>query len=169
MSIMEDQNTSYAPRSPDLSAYHSSVPPSGPPPQQAYYSPPNHQTHQVLHSPAFPNQYVLQQSPITPYPPQVKYEPGTPVLPHPVSQRRTASDMDEEWGAPAEPARRGRKPKKPKMEFSEPEEPQKPAPGVEEGIEVKTKFPVARIKRIMQADEDVGKVAQVTPTAVCKS
>ena len=44
----------------------------------------------------------------------------------------------------------------------------KPAPGIEEGIEVKTKFPVARIKRIMQADEDVGKVAQVTPTAVCK-
>ena len=44
----------------------------------------------------------------------------------------------------------------------------KAAPGVEEGIEVKTKFPVARIKRIMQADEDVGKVAQVTPTAVCK-
>lgn len=37
------------------------------------------------------------------------------------------------------------------------------------GIEVKTKFPVARIKRIMQADEDVGKVAQVTPIAVCKS
>lgn len=42
------------------------------------------------------------------------------------------------------------------------------APGVAEGIEVKTKFPVARIKRIMQADEDVGKVAQVTPVAVCK-
>lgn len=36
-------------------------------------------------------------------------------------------------------------------------------------IEVKTKFPVARIKRIMQADEDVGKVAQVTPIAVCTS
>lgn len=35
-------------------------------------------------------------------------------------------------------------------------------------IEVRTKFPVARIKRIMQADEDVGKVAQATPTAVCK-
>jgi hypothetical protein len=42
------------------------------------------------------------------------------------------------------------------------------APGVREGIEVRTKFPVARIKRIMQADEDVGKVAQVTPVAVCK-
>lgn len=36
------------------------------------------------------------------------------------------------------------------------------------GVEVKTKFPVARIKRIMQADEDVGKVAQVTPVVVCK-
>lgn len=28
-------------------------------------------------------------------------------------------------------------------------------------VNIKTKFPVARIKRIMQADEDVGKVAQV--------
>jgi len=31
----------------------------------------------------------------------------------------------------------------------------------------KPRFPVARIKKIMQADEDVGKVAQVTPVAVC--
>lgn len=37
------------------------------------------------------------------------------------------------------------------------------------GVEIKTHFPVARIKRIMQADEEVGKVAQVTPVAVCKS
>lgn len=41
--------------------------------------------------------------------------------------------------------------------------------GPSQGIEIKTKFPVARIKRIMQADEEVGKVAQVTPVAVCKS
>lgn len=47
-----------------------------------------------------------------------------------------------------------------------PEETMPTRPGT--GIEVKTKFPVARIKRIMQADEDVGKVAQVTPIAVCK-
>jgi hypothetical protein len=40
--------------------------------------------------------------------------------------------------------------------------------GPSQGMEVKTKFPVARIKRIMQADEEVGKVAQVTPVAVCK-
>lgn len=44
-----------------------------------------------------------------------------------------------------------------------------PGLGPSQGIEVKTKFPVARIKRIMQADEEVGKVAQVTPVAVCKS
>ncbi|GAM90318.1 hypothetical protein ANO11243_083610 [Dothideomycetidae sp. 11243] len=37
------------------------------------------------------------------------------------------------------------------------------------GIEVKTKFPTARIKRIMQADEDVGKVAQVTPVVMSKA
>ncbi|KAF7885381.1 uncharacterized protein EAF01_011446 [Botrytis porri] len=38
-----------------------------------------------------------------------------------------------------------------------------------DGIEIRTKFPVARIKRIMQADEEVGKVAQVTPVAVSKA
>ncbi|KAH7041083.1 histone-fold-containing protein, partial [Microdochium trichocladiopsis] len=32
-----------------------------------------------------------------------------------------------------------------------------------------TKFPTARIKRIMQADEEVGKVAQQTPIAVGKA
>ena len=31
----------------------------------------------------------------------------------------------------------------------------------------RSRFPVARIKKIMQADEDVGKVAQVTPVAIC--
>lgn len=30
-----------------------------------------------------------------------------------------------------------------------------------------SKFPIARIKRIMQADEDVGKVAQATPVVIC--
>ncbi|KAI8995237.1 histone-fold-containing protein, partial [Trametes punicea] len=31
-----------------------------------------------------------------------------------------------------------------------------------------TKFPVARIKRIMQKDEEVGKVAQATPVVICE-
>lgn len=37
------------------------------------------------------------------------------------------------------------------------------------GVTLKTSFPVARIKRIMQADEDIGKVAQVTPHAVSRA
>lgn len=38
-----------------------------------------------------------------------------------------------------------------------------------DGITIRNHFPVARIKRIMQADDDVGKVAQVTPVVVCTS
>ena len=67
---------------------------------------------------------------------------------------------DEEYGV-----KRGRGRGK-KMKSEEEEEELHDGNG---GIEVKTKFPVARIKRIMQADEDVGKVAQVTPVVVCKS
>ncbi|EMR08999.1 hypothetical protein PNEG_02775 [Pneumocystis murina B123] len=33
----------------------------------------------------------------------------------------------------------------------------------------KPKFPIARIKKIMQADEEVGKVAQITPVVVSKA
>lgn len=33
----------------------------------------------------------------------------------------------------------------------------------------KTKFPVARIKKIMRLDEEVGKVAQVTPVLISKA
>ncbi|PWN20380.1 histone-fold-containing protein, partial [Microstroma glucosiphilum] len=32
-----------------------------------------------------------------------------------------------------------------------------------------SKFPVARIKKIMQADEDIGKVAQATPVVISKA
>ena len=81
---------------------------------------------------------------------------------------KSGAKSEEEEFIPEAPIKAkgpGRKSKKQKVEE---EVCDKPAPGVEEGIEVKTKFPVARIKRIMQADEDVGKVAQVTPTAVCK-
>ena len=176
MSVMDDQNSSYAPRSPDLSAYHSSMPaPPAAAPQQSYYPPADHSQQQPLHSPAFQQSYTIQQNtPVSPYgnAPHLKYEPPTPnsafnrpSLVQAQKHRISANDMDEEWTAP-EPAKRGRKSKKPKVEAVDYGD--KPAPGVEEGIEVKTKFPVARIKRIMQADEDVGKVAQVTPTAVCK-
>ncbi|KAF5668502.1 DNA polymerase epsilon subunit C [Fusarium circinatum] len=50
--------------------------------------------------------------------------------------------------------------------------PRKAAPPAAPAIDpspVRTKFPTARIKRIMQADEEVGKVAQQTPIAVGKA
>ncbi|KAL4724968.1 hypothetical protein ACLX1H_008415 [Fusarium chlamydosporum] len=50
--------------------------------------------------------------------------------------------------------------------------PRKTAPPAAPAIDpspVRTKFPTARIKRIMQADEEVGKVAQQTPIAVGKA
>ena len=46
---------------------------------------------------------------------------------------------------------------------------QQPQPSSIQPSPVKTKFPTARIKRIMQADEEVGKVAQQTPIAVGKA
>jgi len=81
-----------------------------------------------------------------------------------------AEGGDDSYGAPpltGKGSGRGRKAKKAKVEEQD-YGTDKRAPGEEEGVDVRTKFPVARIKRIMQADEDVGKVAQVTPTAVCE-
>jgi hypothetical protein len=73
--------------------------------------------------------------------------------PQPIAQPQTQT-----------PARRGRKPKSETANGGAPPTPMKKMDTG--GIEVKTKFPTARIKRIMQADEDVGKVAQVTPVVM---
>ena len=83
------------------------------------------------------------------------------------STRRTRIQPEAEGEFIPEPSapKQGRQPKRQKLENDVCDT---PAPGEVEGVDVKTKFPVARIKRIMQADEDVGKVSQVTPTAVCK-
>lgn len=35
------------------------------------------------------------------------------------------------------------------------------------GVPFKTRFPGSRIKKIMQVDEEVGKLAQSTPIVVC--
>ena len=81
---------------------------------------------------------------------------------------RTAAQEDDDEFFPDPSSAKGGSDRRSKKARVEEDICEKPAPGVAEGIEVKTKFPVARIKRIMQADDDVGKVAQVTPTAVCK-
>jgi len=166
---MDEPDSTYAPQSPDLSAYHSSyaVPEQQTPP--SYY--PHHQQ-----SPYQQQQYLLQQQP-SPYeypqfdnqiPQQPSYHESPSAMPAKNGQTKSEHN-DGNWAPGTGPSTgKGRRSKKAKLEQEDYGAGGKLAPGVEEGIEVKTKFPVARIKRIMQADEDVGKVAQVTPTAVCK-
>ena len=79
-------------------------------------------------------------------------------------QQRAEEQLDHSYD-PRGPPRQAMPVKPEQFPPTMPVAPQDPA----HGIDVRTKFPVARIKRIMQADEDVGKVAQATPTAVGKS
>ena len=152
-----DEDGTYAPQSPDLSAFQTSFPPQQP--VNSYYLP--QQEHQYRGAPYsqpatyHPTSYRVQQHPTL-------YHP--PAIPHNGRPSGWIDEGDSEYQPGYSSGGSGRKMKKQKVEPAC----DKPAPGVEEGVEVKTKFPVARIKRIMQADEDVGKVAQVTPTAVCK-
>ena len=164
---MDDFEGSYAPQSPDLSGFQTFDDPdpfstSYYPPQQTSYQP-QYLQQTFNHDPFMFDQPSLQHQPLSfPNPYQQPIMPPMNGKPKP----RPKNEEDEFTpGVPTKAKGPGRKPKKQKVEE---EICEKPAPGVEEGIEVKTKFPVARIKRIMQADEDVGKVAQVTPTAVCK-
>lgn len=168
---MEEPDEEYAPQSPDLSAYHS----SSYEPQQhraSYYPQPSYSQSLTNNNPqpfdhnltsTFSNNDPYPYSnPATQPPYQAQQYPAMPRNGY--NGRSQPFQTDAEWTPNAEKGSRRGKNAQPKLE----EDCGKPAPGVEEGIKVATKFPVARIKRIMQADEDVGKVAQVTPTAVCK-
>ncbi|KAL8837446.1 MAG: hypothetical protein Q9170_002532 [Blastenia crenularia] len=160
---MEEPDEEYAPRSPDLSAYHSSS--YEPQPQTSYY--PQQPYSQAAYNapPDFSNDsYSYDNPPQQPY--QTQQYPGMSRNGYNNKVQQFQQD-DPEWTPGSSTGKRNRRGKtaQPKMD----DDCAKPAPGVEEGIKVATKFPVARIKRIMQADEDVGKVAQVTPTAVSKA
>ncbi|KAK0637926.1 DNA polymerase epsilon subunit C [Lasiodiplodia hormozganensis] len=145
---MEDPEDSYAPRSPDLSAYdHGQADPEPLHPQhQKYRGSISHAPPQSPYAP--PNTAGAYNPPAGYFAPRnsISYPPPTMA-----AQMKFEGDIMDANGG---------------MIKSEPRE---QAPGVAEGIEVKTKFPAARIKRIMQADEDVGKVAQVTPHVVAKA
>ncbi|KKK14456.1 hypothetical protein P175DRAFT_0534067 [Aspergillus ochraceoroseus IBT 24754] len=154
---MTDQDNSYRPRSPDLSTLQPTISPSVNEPIYQFTSPLAHRASYDA-SPFFTAPY--QQSPITPSRIPQQYVPpySDPTFDPDMARRSTRIARSSEV-APM-----------PEAKFMEPllpEEPPKPTPAA--GVEVKTKFPVARIKRIMQADEDVGKVAQVTPIAVSKA
>ena len=162
---MTDQdNSNYRPRSPDFSSFQSPFPPSVNPPL------PSPLAHRASYdaSPFFAPQYQpprASQQYIPPFAdPSLDSEMArrsSRLAQHPVQESKYTEPADhldhDHWEPEPEPEPEP-------QELQEPHDPPKPA-----GIEVKTKFPVARIKRIMQADEDVGKVAQVTPIAVCMS
>jgi hypothetical protein len=84
-------------------------------------------------------------------------------------KRISDDEQDDMYMPQGSTAAGGRAAKKRRPDNATQTAPDRSGLGPSLGIEVKTKFPVARIKRIMQADEDVGKVAQATPTAVCES
>ncbi|OCK75652.1 hypothetical protein K432DRAFT_386046 [Lepidopterella palustris CBS 459.81] len=153
--------SSWAPQSPDLSGYHSS---------DLHQDPmhPQHQSHRgpILHSAPYP------PPTLSPYnQSQVKSQ----YAPRSVKREREPRDEDGEYHPDAslsavssEKPSRARKVKMEENGMAEASTGGGRLAGTE-GIEVKTKFPVARIKRIMQADDDVGKVAQVTPFSNSKS
>lgn len=146
---MDEPEGSYAPESPDLSACQ---PAHVPEPYSYSYA-----------SRSDPHRMSLEDAPdetATPY----RRDADKPPLDHAMSGPPVDSmedDDDDEDYEDRPRARRSRNARKTSKAVST--EP------LEGDVEIKTKFPVARIKRIMQADEDVGKVSQVTPVAVCKS
>lgn len=152
---MDDPEGTYAPESPDLSAYHSAPPVPNPNPYLPHHDQYDTDYQQYQGS----MQYNVPSYPMAGY---NSYHPGN-------TQAQLDQQLHSSQHAPMppleDPLMTRTAPGKQAASTAQPRAP--PRPELE--MEIKTKFPVARIKRIMQADEDVGKVAQVTPVAVCKS
>ncbi|KLJ08794.1 hypothetical protein EMPG_15762 [Blastomyces silverae] len=142
---MTDQDNSYRPRSPDFSGFPGSLqlPPS------PYGQPPYPLNSPLAHRASYDASPFFSPQAHQPQP-QLQRPTHQQYIPQPFDSNYPPHIMPPQTSHPA------------KMRGSAPSQ----ASG---GIEVRTKFPVARIKRIMQADEDVGKVAQVTPIAVSKA
>ena len=104
---------------------------------------------------------VSVPAPVAP-PPRAKLSPTT-LLPMPRGQRREESMQDADYlpeseAPPMPPPMASEKTRGKAVKREE---------GAAADVNITVHFPVARIKRIMQADDDVGKVAQVTPVVVC--
>jgi hypothetical protein len=166
-----DLDSTYAPQSPDLSGEEGEPQPH---PQHQYRGSISHISpfvtptdskspfnfpHSASSEVPPPQQQFHQQ------PHQAYHNPyfSNAVPTHAIMKQEPDYDDDENYqNSSAKPSASRKKVKKEDADLNG------NGPAFAEGIEVRTKFPVARIKRIMQADEDVGKVAQVTPVAVCK-
>ncbi|KAI0969397.1 hypothetical protein F4678DRAFT_173265 [Xylaria arbuscula] len=152
LSAYPGSNSHYAlspyPHQPDTRYY----PPPAPQHQQQQYPPQSHPSyHPPYYSPFADTPTSASYLPANQHPAQQQHIHIQPqLLPHPDFNQPTTStppDTMPRGKAAAQIAR-------------EPEVMESP---------VRTKFPTARIKRIMQADEEVGKVAQQTPIAVGKA
>ena len=146
---------SYFPQQPQLVSYS---PQSFGPPTQPF-SPQS-----ISHAP--PSQRIPKQSFSHPPPSFSDPPPDFFSTTHTMPRKRESDEEDDSY-APQTSGPAGRR-KKQRPDTPAQVIASRAGAGPSLGIDVKTKFPVARIKRIMQADEDVGKVAQATPTAVCK-
>ncbi|KAL2861109.1 negative cofactor 2 transcription regulator complex subunit BUR6 [Aspergillus lucknowensis] len=156
---MTEQDNSYRPRSPDFSTFQPALPSVAQPVYQFGGSLSHRASYDA--SPFFTPQY--QQPPVASSRVPQRYVP-------PYSDNDFDSDMARRSSRLARAVEIAPVPEPKYVEPALPEEPpEPPKPSIAAGVEVRTKFPVARIKRIMQADEDVGKVAQVTPIAVSKA
>lgn len=160
---MESADASWAPQSPDLSSYHSADNEPVHPQHQAYRG---SISHGLPFSPPTSSP-TLQAKPTPQFaPPQLASPPQStsPFMPRGVPKEESMHDADAEYVPDASEKVRGKR--------KEGNGTAGAAPGATttsaEGINITVHFPVARIKRIMQADDDVGKVAQVTPVVVCK-
>ncbi|KAL3461578.1 histone-fold-containing protein [Aspergillus heterothallicus] len=163
---MTEQDNSYRPRSPDFSTFQPTIASVAQPsyqlgshfPQRASYDASPFFTPQYQQPPVGSNR-VLQQ-----YVPPFSDDFDSDMARRSSRLARAVDAAPIQVAPVPEP-----KYIEPVIADEPPELPDLPKPNLAAGVEVKTKFPVARIKRIMQADEDVGKVAQVTPIAVSKA
>jgi hypothetical protein len=144
-------DASYAPISPDLKGEYTADDEQVHPQHQGYRG-------SISHAAASP----ATSSPRA-FPPPAQLLKPPPAMPRGIKSEESMPDADAEYTPDAPPPKaRGKK----KEGNGSPGAPNATTTTVD-GIEIKTHFPVARIKRIMQADDDVGKVAQVTPVVVC--
>ncbi len=184
--------SSYAPRSPDLSGLRPQSPDlSGPLPSPSPRYGHHHTLSRDRFGNNFPNNFTHQGSPtsVPSQPLQPSHYTGhSPFDMAPTTRRmRAAAAVDDEYlpDAHSYPVKQEAQPTQPssfangsqRFDFDEKPAQLMPAPLLYEqrpadptcGVQLKTSFPVARIKRLMQADDDIGKVAQVTPHVVSRA
>lgn len=176
----------WRPESPDLSGLGRPVSPDLSSLQAQPLSPRfNNNNFNNQHDAFAPNNYSGYQPQPTSIPQPYAYQPPPHYqqIPSTMAPQRVKTEAggDDEYMPDAHESKRPRRVKKELQQdlnfpfYGQPGSYAPAAPVKEEladptlGCQLRTSFPVARIKRIMQADEDIGKVAQVTPTVVSRA